>query len=68
MGQLKNHHNNPRYNEILKQHQETFRWLWKPIHNVGPGFIEWLADGQGTFWISGKPGSGKSALFAIIYR
>lgn len=29
-------------------------------------FIQWLSQGQGLYWISGKPGSGKSTLMRYL--
>ena len=31
-------------------------------------FVNWLETGTGLFWISGKPGSGKSTLMDYIYH
>ena len=36
--------------------EETFRWIWSS------SFVEWLSSQDGVYWISGKPGSGKSTL------
>jgi hypothetical protein len=32
------------------------------------GFASWLVYGTGTYWISGKPGSGKSTLMKYIFK
>lgn len=37
--------------------QETFSWIWS-----SSSFVEWLSSQDGVYWISGKPGSGKSTL------
>jgi len=31
-----------------------------------PNLLEWLKHGGGTFWVSGKPGSGKSTFMKFI--
>ncbi|KAK3654005.1 hypothetical protein LTR22_010916 [Elasticomyces elasticus] len=36
--------------------------------NSRPDFMQWLRNGSGLFWISGKLGSGKSTLMAHIIR
>ncbi|KAG7006662.1 protein BRE4 [Physcia stellaris] len=54
---------------IRYAHPQTFRWILdKSAKNMGPwdNFVEWLEFGQGTYWISGKPGSGKSTLMGFI--
>jgi hypothetical protein len=56
---------NPRLREISSAHQESFGWLWAR-GSTGPGFVDWLENGSGIFWISGKPGSGKSTLMKHI--
>ncbi|KJR87283.1 uncharacterized protein SPSK_10389 [Sporothrix schenckii 1099-18] len=36
-----------------------------PVKNTG--FVPWLRSGSGIYWISGKPGGGKSALVKFVY-
>lgn len=43
----------------------TFEWILDPDsdHNKpGGSFLEWLRTGEDIYWISGKPGSGKSTV------
>ena len=54
---------------IKPAHQETFQWIFdgpevgtKPWEN----FTTWLQARTGTYWISGKAGSGKSTLMQFI--
>ncbi|KIW25765.1 uncharacterized protein PV07_08919 [Cladophialophora immunda] len=61
---------------------ETYGWIFGPTDDDEPNdddedrfhpgrshaFVEWLRTGQEIFWISGKPGSGKSSLMGFIYR
>ena len=53
-----------RYNAIPPAYRHTFQWIFENGHSSG--FAEWLSDGNGLYWISGKPGSGKSTLMKII--
>ncbi|KAH0430079.1 hypothetical protein CcaCcLH18_08025 [Colletotrichum camelliae] len=53
-----------RQNEIPKAHTDTFKWIF---NENGPGnFANWLRESSGIFWITGKPGSGKSTLMKFI--
>lgn len=58
----------PDHAERMKQVEDafkgTFEWLFD---NPDIGFTNWLRQGSGIFWISGKPASGKSTLlkFAV---
>ena len=36
--------------------------------NHSTGFSEWLRKGHGIYWVTGKPGSGKSTLIKFIAR
>lgn len=43
----------------------TLEWLYRDDHVTepnGPGIVPWLRNGEGAFWIQGKPGSGKSTV------
>ncbi|ORY17867.1 hypothetical protein BCR34DRAFT_596734 [Clohesyomyces aquaticus] len=61
-----------RHSRIETAHDRTFKWLFqrsRKIQNqVDPKvrFLRWLQSGDGIFWISGKPGSGKSTLMKYI--
>jgi hypothetical protein len=54
--------------DIREAHYETFKWVFIPSSSrpSPTHFTEWLEHGAGTFWISGKPGSGKSTLMKYI--
>jgi hypothetical protein len=52
-----------RYQAIEDAHTKTFKWVYKPPHDQ---FLQWLKSGNGIFWLSGKPGSGKSTLMKFI--
>ena len=38
--------------------EESFSWIWSSPSSFG----SWLSSCEGVYWISGKPGSGKSTL------
>lgn len=52
-----------RYSAIKKEHEETFRWIFK---NADTKFLDWLKSGDGIYWIEGKAGSGKSTLMKYL--
>ncbi|ORY04867.1 hypothetical protein BCR34DRAFT_591070 [Clohesyomyces aquaticus] len=61
-----------RYHSIPEAHRKTFRWIFKP-DELPPSdarsqitFKEWLVSGSGVYWVSGKPGSGKSTLMRYL--
>jgi len=54
---------------IKDAHAKTFKWLLDDSEiAVQPwdNFVAWLEGGQGTYWVSGKAGSGKSTLMRYI--
>ncbi|KAH8894176.1 hypothetical protein GQ53DRAFT_744927 [Thozetella sp. PMI_491] len=53
-----------RLEQIVSAKGHTFGWVF----DDPSGFSKWLQKGQGIFWISGKPGSGKSTLMKFIYN
>ncbi|KAK8015165.1 hypothetical protein PG990_008461 [Apiospora arundinis] len=60
-----------RYEGITVAHEKTFQWVLKGPESLDTelasgSMIEWLRHGQGIYWISGKPGSGKSTLMKFI--
>jgi len=55
-----------RQEEIADAHRNTFQWLLKHTPDTRGDFVQWLRSGRGTYWISGKPGSGKSTLMRYI--
>lgn len=58
-----------RYQHIANSYGETFQWVLerKPYHETSwSDFVEWLQIGASPYWISGKPGSGKSTLMKYI--
>jgi hypothetical protein len=62
-----------RYNTILNTHENTFEWIFEKSHHFPEEdprsrvmFTKWLLQGDGVYWISRKPGSGKSTLMKYI--
>lgn len=64
---------NARRAAIPEAHTKTFSWIFEPkarddkrpsAHN----FTKWLASDDTLFWVSGKPGSGKSTLVKFIVQ
>ncbi|KAI1804854.1 hypothetical protein F4811DRAFT_561451 [Daldinia bambusicola] len=54
-----------RMQQIDPAANSTFDWVYD---NTSTGFSEWLQRGEGIFWISGKPGSGKSTMMKFIHN
>jgi hypothetical protein len=52
-----------RFQDIDEAFPSTFDWIWT---NTSLKFDDWLRNGERTYWISGKPGSGKSTLMKLI--
>jgi hypothetical protein len=44
---------------------ETFDWVWR-ARDGSSNLLDWLSSEGSIFWISGKPGSGKSTLMNYI--
>ncbi|KAK3896786.1 hypothetical protein C8A05DRAFT_20316 [Staphylotrichum tortipilum] len=62
---------------ISPAHEKTFRWVFEHPQNTNNGspeappwatFVSWLEKGttEKIYWITGKPGSGKSTLMKYI--
>ena len=58
-----------RQEQIADAHAKTFQWIFDASPSaVRPwdNFVKWLENGQDTYWINGKLGSGKSTLMSYI--
>lgn len=56
-----------RYNSIHDSHEHTLSWLFGTSEQRSPAtFDEWLISDDNLYWISGKPGSGKSTLMKFL--
>lgn len=53
---------------------KTFKWIFQDSSTIADegfpwcNFGQWLRDGSGIYWITGKPGSGKSTLMKFIHQ
>jgi hypothetical protein len=62
-----------RYGDIPEAYTRTFEWILDPSKQTEQGeneqcclLLQWLRHSNGTFWLSGKAGSGKSTLMKYI--
>ncbi|KAH8895388.1 hypothetical protein GQ53DRAFT_855821 [Thozetella sp. PMI_491] len=60
-----------RKESIAKEHENTFEWVLAQEPSEGSSeppsnFGNWLGSDEPLYWISGKPGSGKSTLMKFI--
>ena len=54
---------NERVGEVTTAHTHTFDWVFTKPQT---GFLDWLHSDRSLFWITGKPGSGKSTLMKYL--
>ena len=63
-----------RQETIARALDGTFEWVFEDPLSADEGdfrwsnFREWLKNGSDIYWITGKPGSGKSTLMKFIYQ
>jgi hypothetical protein len=57
-----------RHSKIAGAHPNTFRWMFEKPTNprLQVKYGEWLRSDDPIYWISGKPGSGKSTLMKYL--
>ncbi|KAK0645399.1 hypothetical protein B0T16DRAFT_411116 [Cercophora newfieldiana] len=58
-----------RHRSIPEAHSKTFRWVFQPSQGAPSAATRlghWLENSSGIFWISGKPGSGKSTFMKFV--
>lgn len=62
-----------RQTDIVEARDETCHWIFSghnklshPLGVEGCSFPEWLERGKDAYWLSGKPGSGKSTLMKYL--
>ncbi|KAH4843293.1 hypothetical protein HBI25_223290 [Parastagonospora nodorum] len=62
-----------RHSSIPQAHRETFQWIYKSrVHKDSTNwdsFANWLSasDDKNVYWVTGKPGSGKSTLMKFMF-
>jgi hypothetical protein len=67
---LYSHRQDDRFEDIAQAHQNTFTWALEKNDSAqsGTGLLNWLQNLSGTYWISGKAGSGKSTLMKYMVQ
>ncbi|KAK1834932.1 hypothetical protein QBC39DRAFT_275959 [Podospora conica] len=58
-----------RESAISSPYDSTFRWMFQDTEDPArkdTGFRQWLASSSNLFWVTGKPGAGKSTLMKYI--
>jgi hypothetical protein len=60
-----------RYVRITNAHRNTFDWIYERGQNAdstrpATNFVEWLESDSPVYWVSGKPGSGKSTFMKYL--
>ncbi|KAI1457452.1 hypothetical protein F4805DRAFT_428754 [Annulohypoxylon moriforme] len=58
-----------RHDKIPEAHARTFSWIFETPNREltsGGDFMKWLHESDDVFWITGKPGSGKSTLMKYL--
>ena len=72
LASLRFEHMNARRVAITEAHNATFKWIFatdrqpKTDPRSSVKFKQWLSGEDGIYWISGKPGSGKSTLMKYL--
>ncbi|KAF2258488.1 hypothetical protein CC78DRAFT_526195 [Lojkania enalia] len=59
-----------RHDSIPKAHRKTFEWIFNDPEpqTTWTSFSSWLQSPSNLYWITGKPGSGKSTLMKFLYN
>jgi hypothetical protein len=59
-----------RLNSIPAPHPGSFEWMFDDAQRDRGGLLDWLGNTQGDnfFWVTGKPGSGKTAAMKFLFR
>jgi hypothetical protein len=52
-----------RQETIVDNYPDTYQWA---LEDEAYKFLPWLKAGSGVFWVTGKPGSGKSTLMRFL--
>lgn len=56
-----------RLKAIHNAHDKTFKWIWlEHSETHRSSFTQWLQSDRPLYWITGKPGSGKSTLMKYL--
>ena len=65
---LRYHSMEIRHSNIVGAYPDTFKWMYEEndSSSLKTNFTEWLTCSDPIYWISGKPGSGKSTLVKFL--
>ncbi|KAG8164462.1 hypothetical protein KVR01_006380 [Diaporthe batatas] len=55
-----------RHESIPDAYTATFQWVFDKKAQQGTQLLEWLEKGGKVFWITGKPGAGKSTFIKFV--
>lgn len=61
-----------RYEVISEAHKRTFDWVFHELNDFGEpdqgwdNFANWVRSNKPLYWLTGKPGSGKSTLMKYL--
>ena len=58
-----------RFEDIEPAHRRTYEWIFERGHDTKvqwDDFTHWLNSSDDIYWVTGKPGSGKSTLMRFI--
>ena len=69
LGQLRFRCMKARYSNVADAHPNTFQWIFEESaakRQSAIDFAGWLYSGDPIYWMSGKPGSGKSTLMKYL--
>jgi hypothetical protein len=58
-----------RENSISHAYVGTYGWMFDSVDeavHLNAGFVDWLCSNDDIFWVTGKPGCGKSTLVKLI--
>jgi hypothetical protein len=60
-----------RHERILPAYHKTFEWLYDGLEKSNKpwaSFSDWLSNDNKLYWITGKPGAGKSTIMKFLYH
>ncbi|KAJ4302648.1 hypothetical protein N0V90_001537 [Kalmusia sp. IMI 367209] len=58
-----------REERIPDRYRQTFDWIYhEAASSQWTSFTRWLKSDSGTYWVTGKPGAGKSTLMKFLHQ
>ncbi|KAM0555905.1 hypothetical protein ACHAPJ_006307 [Fusarium lateritium] len=58
-----------RHDAITEAHSKTFEWAFtekETTESSDTSFLEWIRQGEGLYWVSGRAGTGKSSFMRFL--